>query len=388
VNSSPKLAVLAMGLLAFVPACEDDGTIPPPPDKPEQIETSLSYVRSGTGLGSNDVTSFLTLLNGEFWVGTRAGVSRYSSVSDTESDENVTEITGLPHPQVTDMVEHGGKVYVATWGGGLGVYDVAGDSWTQLRPVSGDNPPAGSLTDGFIADLSVSPSEDLVYCASNDAVFKFAPSTGTFTREETADQDLLDRDAGLAQPPLTESERALLPLQRLISAVTVREQAGVIERWYGPRIEIRMSSTQDERVGILVSKTGTEYKYTRPNSGLSEPNVNDIFFDATDGTYWVAYVNKGVSHVDVTTKTWTNYDLANGLPSNTVTSITRAKDNKNGNSVIWAATQNGLAKLVGSSWKSYGVSGGLPSERVQALYSDDGQRLWVGFVDAGAVRIK
>jgi ligand-binding sensor domain-containing protein len=117
--------------------------------------------------------------------------------------------------------------------------------------------------------------------------------------------------------------------------------------------------------------------------------VNDIYYDSVDDSYWVAYVAKGISEVNVTAKTWTNHTLVQGLPSNTVYSITRAADNENkNNTVIWAATQGGLAKLVNSHWESYGLSGGLPSDRVRRVYSDDGQNLWVGLVNAGAVRIK
>jgi hypothetical protein len=278
---------------------------------------------------------------------------------------------------------------VATWGGGLAIYDIAGDAWEQKRPGS------DGLTDGFIADLAISPTEaqpqGLIYCASNDGVFIYDPSPGTFTRYETVDQDLLDRQAGIAQPPLDDDEKATIPLQRLVSSVAVREDAGVIERWYGPRVEVRVSNSQDERIGIIVSKTATDYKYTRPNSGLLEPNVNAIYIDSDD-TYWLGYVSAGVSHVDPAGSTWTHYDLTDGLPSNTVSSLTRAKNNTStdpSNTVIWAATQNGLAKRFESgSWHAYGVSAGLPSERVQAVYSDNGQRLWVGFVDAGAVRVK
>jgi ligand-binding sensor domain-containing protein len=55
---------------------------------------------------------------------------------------------------------------------------------------------------------------------------------------------------------------------------------------------------------------------------------------------------------------------------------------------MWAATQNGLAKLVGTHWQPYGRSGGLPSDRVRRVYSDDGKRLWLGTIDAGAVKLK
>jgi ligand-binding sensor domain-containing protein len=113
-----------------------------------------------------------------------------------------------------------------------------------------------------------------------------------------------------------------------------------------------------------------------------------MFFDEVTNTVWIAYATKGISQVNAGTQQWTSYTLVQGLPSNTVMAITRAKNNTDATLVIWAATQNGLAKLINNRWESYAVAGGLPSSRTRSLYSDDGVRLWVGFVDAGAVKIK
>ena len=67
----------------------------------------------------------------------------------------------------------------------------------------------------------------------------------------------------------------------------------------------------------------------------------------------------------------------------------RSESRRTKKSAIWAATQGGLAKLVdgNTTWQSYNARGGLPASRVQCVYND-GDNLWVGFYDAGAVRIK
>jgi len=380
VNSTRKLVVVALGMVALFVACGDDPVVPPPPKQPTQIELSIAYTTS-SGLAANEVTSFLTLSNGELWIGTAAGVSRYASTSAKQrTGDIINGINGLPHPQVRSMVEYSGKVYVGTWGGGLGVYDLTAGTWSQIRPTE------SGLGDGFVAGISPSPTEDRLYLATNNGVFIYNPGASSFTHVETVDPDLLAR---LDDPndPLSNPEKEVVALQRLVSAVEVTEDAGLVERWYGPRVEIRTSDAQAPRLGVLVSKPSTTFRYTETTSGLVEPNVNDIFYDSVRGTYWLAYVSNGISEVNVTARTWTHHTLVEGLPSNTIYAITRAKDNASNNSVIWAATQAGLAKLVGNTWYSYGVSGGLPSERVRSLYSDNGQRLWVGFVDAGAVRL-
>ena len=381
--STRKLVVMALGLSALLAACNNDPTLPPPPKAPPQIKTSLVYTdtHDNKGLPSDDVYAMLAVSNGELWIGTNAGLARYPSLNTTTrpADNLVNEVNGLPHPQVKAMAELDGKVYVATWGGGLGVYDIAGNAWTQIRPGT------TGLTEGYVADLATSPTEDKLYLATNDAVFIYAPTTNQWTHFSTVDED---PSSPWYADPASPNYFETVMLQSTISAVVVSENAGIVQRWYGPRVEKRVDDPQ--LYGILVAKTASsEYRYTTENSGLVERNVNDIFYDADTQTYWVAYVTKGISQVDVDAKTWKDYNIVQGLESNTVYSITRASDGTASGTTMWAATQGGLAKLnsTGTTWQNYGRSGGLPADRVRVVYSDDGKRLWAGFVDAGAVKI-
>jgi ligand-binding sensor domain-containing protein len=375
VNSTRILVALTIGAAALLSACGEDTKLPPAPDKPPQIAPFSVTHSTGTGLPSNEVTAFLKTSTDEFWVGTHAGVARYSSVSDARVDTVVTEITGLPHPQVTCMVEHDGTVYVGTWGGGIAIYYTVAGIWDQVRPGQ------LGLGDGFISDAAVSPSEGRVYFSTNDGVYILDTATVLFSHESTVDPALDTED-----PDNFDTIR----LQKLVSAVEVTSGAGTVERWYGPRVEERIAEDKLEDHGIMVSKTPPNtYWMTPVNSGLLDPNVNDIFYDGDTGTYWVAYASRGLSQVDVASSTWTRYDLTDGLPSNTVNRIARAKDNASGSSAIWVATENGLAKLVDGKTKfeSYGESAGLPSNRVRSVYND-GARLWAGFYDSGAVRLE
>ena len=384
--STRKLVGVALIFAAFLPACNDDPNLPPPPEKPAQIKTSVAYPYSTddkghlTGLPSNDVYSMLAVSNGEFWIGTMAGVARYPNLTsgthvavDPGKPETsrwiINEVNGLPHPQVRAMVEKSGNVYVGTWGGGLGIYDIANDSWRQIRPG------ATGLTNGFIADMAVAGTENMIYLATNDGVFIY-DGGNSFTHFSTVDVNPSD-------PTMFDVAR----FQQTVSSLEVVDEAGLVQRWYGPRTDSRYESSAAEFLGITVSKSvSTEFKYTSLNSGLVEPNVNDIYYDSVRQTWWVSYVSQGISEVNLTDKTWTSNTLVEGLPSNTVYSVTRA-GNGGAGTTLWAATQNGLARLDGKHWVAFGRSGGLPSDRIRKVYSDDGNRLWVGTIDAGAVKL-
>lgn len=351
--------LVGVGLIAAAAAC-DDVTEPPPPTPPPQITVTQTYSKGSTGLPSSDVYTMLTLSNGEFWIGTEQGIGRYASITATTrivgSDGVYNELNGLPNPKVRDMAEFDGKVYVATWGGGLGIYDVAGGTWTSRTTADG-------LRDGAIADIEVSSTEGKVYLATNDAVSIYNPTLDNFS--------------------------SFVDLTReVVSAVGLRDTPGGVERWYGPRVESVENPTPPKPTpGITVSRgASTVFRYTEVNSGLAEPDVTCIFYDG-GSVFWVAFSTKGVAMVNVDESTWTTYTTLQGLPSNTVYSVTRANA-PGGGSTIWAATQSGIARLEGNGkWQGYGSGGGLPSDRVREVYSDNGQNLWAGLVNGGAVRL-
>ncbi len=354
----------ALSLVVAIAACGDDSTLPPPPEAAPQVQTTQTYSKDSKGLPNGDVYAMLTLSNGEFWIGTEQGIARYPSINATQHSgaaDIVNELNGLPNPKVRDMIEFGNKVYVATWGGGFAIYDIAGDSWSSRGVANG-------IADPSLADADPSTSVNKVYFATNDGVCIY--DTGT---------NSISTFAVLSRP--------------VVSAVSVRDTPGGVERWYGPRVE----TIEDDptgtlpAAGITVSRgASTVFRYTEENSGLPEPNVTAIFHDVDGGgddIYWVSTANKGVSRVDVSDATWSTYTSVQGLPSNTVYSVTRAAA-PGGGSTIWVATQNGIARLEGNgTWQGYNTAGGLSSDRVRLVYSDDGARLWIGYVNGGAARI-
>jgi ligand-binding sensor domain-containing protein len=344
---------MAVMAASFVPACGDDPTQPDPPPPPPQISTALSLTRS-QGLTSNDVFSLLVTSEGELWVGTSAGITMYPTTSSTAPNDTVNELNGLPNPNVRTMVEYDDHIYVATWGGGIGIFDMTADTWSTRTTANG-------MLAGGVADLAASPTENLVYCATSAGVSILDVGTGDFT--SFVPTNLMDP---------------------IVSCVALRDDMGTIERWYGPRFEGPVITDAAKAAhGITVSRgASTLYYYTLANSGLAEARVNDIYYDSDDNVFWVAFTSAGLARVDPAMSTWTYYTTEEGLPSNLVYSVTRA------NGTMWVGTQMGLACLGDNGrWQGYSRSGGLQADRVRTVYSDDGQCLWLGFVDGGAARV-
>ncbi len=360
-----RIATLA--LIVAVAACEEEVTVAPP-GLPPQIATQQSYVKGSRSLPNNDVYALLAVSNGELWIGTEQGIARFPSLTATQHDgpsDIVNELNGLPNPKVRDMVELLGKVYVATWGGGIGIYDIAGNAWTSRNVADG-------LTHPYVADAEVAADElgGRVYFATSDGVSIYDPAANSFTPFDNLTREV-------------------------VSTVAVRNSTGGFERWYGPRVE----TVEDDPpppmpdAGITISRgANTVFTVTTENSGLPEPNVNAIYYDpldpaAAEGIFWVGTSSAGVSRVSVDQSLWTTYTPTSGLPSSTVYSVTRAAAPVGG-STIWVATQDGVARLKGDGeWQGYNTGGGLAADRVRVVYSPDASRLWIGYVGGGAARL-
>ncbi len=77
------------------------------------------------------------------------------------------------------------------------------------------------------------------------------------------------------------------------------------------------------------------------------------------------------------TKSFYNYNIYNGLPSNFVY---QAIVDTNG--YLWLATTKGVVKYNGYSFKRFGIEDGLGNEDVWQLVEDDYNRIWLGSISS------
>lgn len=354
---------MAAGSLVFAAACEEDTTVTPPP-LPPQIAHGPWYTytvatQNGqvvqTGLQEDDVFDMLVRSDNTVWIGNQGGLAVYPDLNSTRRSEGYDEVSGLSNPKVRRIVELNDQIWVATWGGGVNMYDVATDTWTVFR--AGGN----RLTNDQVSDICA--HNGLLYFGTNDGVSIYNPTANTWQRFRRSD--------GLLVP--------------FVSAVEVVTTTGGQElRWYGPSVEYGLSASQLGTVGVTLHRpTMGVSKFTVLNSDLAEPNVNDIFYDADDDVTYLCMATKGIARVDLNTSTWTYETRQDGLPSDVTYSIAKVGNN------LWVATQNGIARQNDDgSWQGYNRSGGLKADRVRRVYTDDPSRLWLAYIQDGAGRVR
>lgn len=350
------IAVLPLVFVAAI-GCEDVNT-PPPPEPDPQITVTNWFTKSSsrtTGLQSNEVYAAVVDTDAKLWFGTSEGVSRFDGAT---GDAYFNQNNGLSNPKVRDLQVFNGKLWVATWGGGLSVMDLATEKWSTLRETDG-------LSNDLVADID--PHGGLMYCATNQGISIYN-----------------DDDAVPMEQRWTYFGRRHGLLDAFVSTVRVVDTPRGVEAWYGPRVEYGLTQADLASHGVTVNRQGTVIRYTPANSGLPEPNVNDILYDEVNDVFWLALATRGLARVDVANSTWTSFTTENGLPSNVCYSLAM----RNGD--LWIATQLGITRQIGdSSFRGYGRSGGLPADRVRLVYLDpnNDNRMYLGFIGAGAARV-
>jgi ligand-binding sensor domain-containing protein/two-component sensor histidine kinase len=70
---------------------------------------------------------------------------------------------------------------------------------------------------------------------------------------------------------------------------------------------------------------------------------------------------------------YVNYDTREGLAGSTVYDMCQDKDG-----FMWFATENGLSRFDGTSFKNFTVKDGLPDNEVLKVFADSKGRLWIG----------
>ncbi len=128
--------------------------------------------------------------------------------------------------------------------------------------------------------------------------------------------------------------------------------------------------------GLDLLRKGRVRSFTSAD-GLADDFVRSVYRDA-DGSIWIG-TRRGLSH-------WTEgkfktYTQADGLGSDFVGALLRDAHNN-----LWIGTLQGLTCFDNGKFKNYTTADGLSSNIITALYEDSEGILWIGTQDGGLNR--
>ncbi len=341
--------------------CGDDDTVAPPPPPPQIALQTI------TGMASDDVFDVFVDSQSRLWVSTETGVYMFQNPQGPFKVDQASWFTdrdGIPNLRCRGVSELNGKVYVATWGGGFGIYDNA----TPFEAVG----PADGLLSGRVFELA--PDDTSMWLATVEGIGQYLDNGAPSIEDRLVDHTF----------PFGRRKFNSLAV---LTGVGGKPDSGEVwvSQEIGDSIGIRLPG------GIkLLGFPGSSFQYFRPGtSGIPSDNVTDVVYDPTRGVVWSAHPGYGVATVDLDAKTWKTYTMADGIVSDLAGSVAvNHLGTKWPAGTVWVATEAGLTKM-GPDGKTvnYSHGSGMPTVRVRKVLVDRNDDVWLCFVDRGAAKV-
>ncbi|HOY38704.1 MAG TPA: two-component regulator propeller domain-containing protein [Bacteroidales bacterium] len=286
---------------------------------------STTHFELTQALISNNTRCISQDSDGNIWVGTTAGITRYDGFSWT----SFTTEDGLGNNLIYDIYcSSDGDVWAAT-AGGISVYD--GSNWTIYNLGSG-------LPSNTVWCISGDAAGNIWGGTSNAGAFKFDGSV--FTIFSTS--------------------------QGLIS--------NAVKTIYGDRYGNVWMGTASG----LSKYDGESFRSFTTANGLGGNLINDIT-QLSNGSIAVA-TNGGLSQYNFAT--WHTITTAQGLPNNNVLCVSENDEN-----ILYLGSSLGLFEYESpASYHLYTISDGLTANVVTSVFIDQSGSVWAGSPFSGLTR--
>jgi signal transduction histidine kinase/ligand-binding sensor domain-containing protein len=303
---------------------------------------------TGDGLAQNHVLRVVRDSRGFLWFCTLDGLSRFDGYLFT----NYGMPEGLPHPNVTDLLQaRDGTYWVATNGGGVARLDGAAPQGRPLFTVYpvGPNPVTNRVNRLF----------------EDRAGAIWAGTDGELFRLERTGKDEQFRKVDLGMPSG----------HRWVVVVAFAEDgAGAL--WIGTSDGVFVRTPEDGRMRRYPIRPGQGYDWVRAVLGDSR------------GRVWIGHLGTGIHLVEPARGVGLDpgsdrrrFTTADGLADTNVHALFQSADGR-----IWAGTDQGLSELDGDRWRTLAAADGLGTGPLQSLAEDVGGNLWAA-TPAGARKL-
>ena len=356
--------------------------------------------RAADGLVHDHVTSVLWH-EGELWVSTVGGVSRYDGAGFE------TVVRGLPAPSVYELAPGRDRLYAGTWRGGAAelvdgswqaitlegrwpypsvtslLEDSQGRLWlgTAERGVflvdraRGEQTrfrTANGLAHTKIWDLLEAP-DGAIWVATARGLSRHDPSTGSWQSWGQAEGLARDEVRSLAWS----SDGLLVGTDRALYRM---EDGQPVEVWSGDAEVLALVATGESFYAGLARERGVVEGLGRTPvaAPVAGPSLGDLAFVREDATGGVWYGGgSGVARQGPDGR-WQSWDERDGLPGNRVTSFHQAEAG-----TIWVGTPEGVARFEGERWTTWRHAPGQAwnVQPLEPFFSDAAGRVWVASPD-------
>jgi signal transduction histidine kinase/ligand-binding sensor domain-containing protein/CheY-like chemotaxis protein/HPt (histidine-containing phosphotransfer) domain-containing protein len=282
---------------------------------------------------------------GFMWVVTQEGVSRYDGYQLMRFVHDLHKPDSLSSDNVRAVLEdHKKRLWIATDGGGLNLFNSAKQTFTSWRSVNGSN---GSPMSDKIRSMWLANDGDIWLGYNNGNYSRFNPNNMVFKHFVT---------------------RELLPELDADAAVTsIAEDSNAIWLATDGNGLLKLDKT---------SKTLSRF-YTGSSPALFSDRLTQVFIDVQH-RLWLTSYDAGVSVVDpqrANATTWQHHkNQDDSLAANLVHTIYQDQQQR-----IWLGTEAGASLWNGrDKFTTYNKDSGLSDNKVLSILQDPSGLMWFG----------
>jgi signal transduction histidine kinase/ligand-binding sensor domain-containing protein len=362
-----------------------------PPQVKESTRVNMVYLNTTKGMSSPNIYSTLEDKNGNIWIGTKTGVSRYDGNSFTHF---TSEEEGIAGNVVSIMEDKNGFLWFGTKGGGAYMYDgVSFARFSRFEGLESRNihsiieDKAGNIwfgTGGAGAVMYKGPNES----SNKSTITYFTEKEGlinNYVRSILEDKHgniwfATDGGVSMYDGASKPQGKACFTNFTQKDGIGINRVDCILEDksgnlWFG-----KSGGGVTKYNGQNLTKVGpASFTNFTMKDGLSGMNIASIIEDKS-GDIWFADKDNGLNKFDG--ESFTHISESEGLSDNSVTSLYVDKSG-----ILWVATESGgLNKYNVGSFVQKNEKDGLVSEKIRSIIEDKSGNYWIGTWNEGVFK--
>lgn len=290
---------------------------------------NLSQFGIEEGLPQSSVYSMLQDKQGNIWVGTMNGISKYNGLNF----ENYSKKDGLSENRVTSSsLDNAGNIWFGHWSGGITKYDATTKKFTEVLP---EKYKLSKTITCIIADKAGA----LWFGTEGQGLLKYA----------NGDFNLFTTNNGLPSDAIT---------------------------------SLMINKGGDLWIGTTKGIVTYNNKFTSFDIALPSQAITALFLD-NKGDVWIGTADAGLLRINATDKQLKQYTTNQGLASNNIITLYQAESG----SIFIGTYDGGVCKYLpqlelnnykGSVFQTISTQHGLSNNRVLSIIQDREKNIWIG----------
>jgi len=296
---------------------------------------------------------------GFIWFGGESGLGRFDGVEVKIYRNDPQESNSLSNNWVRDLlVDRQGRLWIATWGGGLNRYNAELDNFTHFRHEP-SNP--HSISHNVVSSIFERQDGTLWLTTDGGGLNLFDPANLLFTRYQHQPNN-----------PNSLSSNNLLNV--------LEDSSGIV--WLG---------ANGAGLNRFSPKSGaiTHYRHNPDDKRSLSHNVIRKIFNDSQGRLWIGTLGGGLNRLDPTTNLFTRYQHDpqdnRSLSNNEIRDIAEGQDGK-----LWIATDGGGLNVFDPDTAVFiryqhqpVFPRSLSSNKITSLFQDVNDDWWLGHFPYG-----